>query len=88
MKTFKLKPEQEEKDSIEKVEVDIDIVEQVIRKEPITLEQIDQEIGNLQERIDKLQSELTEKQADRILIEKVAKEAILIEMLELIKDKE
>ena len=80
MKTFKLKPEQEEKDSIEKVEVDIDIVEQVIRKEPITLEQIDQEIGNLQERIDKLQSELTEKQADRILIEEVAKKAILIEI--------
>ena len=80
MKTFKLKPEQEEKDSIEKVEVDIDIVEQVIRKEPITLERIDQEIGNLQERIDKLQTELTEKQADRILIEKVAKEAILIEI--------
>ena len=77
MKTFKLKPNQEEKDSIEKVEVDIDIVEEVTTKASITLEQIDQEINNLQERIDLLTAEKVEKEADRVKIEKEAKKAIL-----------
>ncbi len=78
MKTFKLKPEQEEKDDINQVEVDIEIIEEITKTEPITLEQLDQEIANLDERIANLQVEKVEKVADRVNINREAKKAMLV----------